>query len=132
MRAFKAGLLYFALVFGMGFVLGIVRVTMVVPALGARLAELIELPVMVIASYFAARFVLGRFGPFGANDRVRIGVLALIWLLAAELAVMFASGQLIGDYIAARDPVSGTAYLVSLLLFALMPALAGIRGGRSR
>jgi hypothetical protein len=34
-------------------------------------------------------------------------------------------GQGIAEYLAGRDPVAGTAYLVSLVLFALMPWIAG-------
>lgn len=43
-RFLKAGVLYFAVVFGAGFLLGTVRVLMVVPHLGARGAELIDCP----------------------------------------------------------------------------------------
>jgi hypothetical protein len=48
---------------------------------------------------------------------------ALALLLCAELAVVFfARGQTLGDYLASRDPVSGSAYAIALLLFAAMPA----------
>jgi hypothetical protein len=36
----KAGVLYFAVVFGMGFVLGPIRILCVTPRLGMRMAEL--------------------------------------------------------------------------------------------
>lgn len=39
-QSIKAGLAYFALVFGTGFVLGAVRVTLLVPRFGERIAEL--------------------------------------------------------------------------------------------
>ncbi len=49
---------YFVAVFAVGFGLGVLRVTLVVPALGERLAELAEMPFMIAASvFFAWRFV---------------------------------------------------------------------------
>jgi hypothetical protein len=43
----KAGLIYFAIVFGAGFVLGTIRTLWVVPRLGTRMAELMETPIML-------------------------------------------------------------------------------------
>lgn len=43
------------------FVLGVFRVVWVVPQLGERTAELIEMPLMLAASYFAACFITQRF-----------------------------------------------------------------------
>jgi hypothetical protein len=48
MRILKAALLYFAIVFGVGFVLGTIRTLWLVPRLGARAAELLEMPVMLV------------------------------------------------------------------------------------
>ena len=44
MQIVKAAVLYFALVFGAGFVLGPIRILWVAPRLGARVAELLEAP----------------------------------------------------------------------------------------
>ena len=57
MQILKAGVLYFALVFGAGFVLGTIRVLWLVPSLGARTAELIETPIMLVVTILAARWV---------------------------------------------------------------------------
>ena len=60
MRILKAGGLYFALVFAAGFALGTIRVLWVVPALGARTAELMEMPFMLVVTVVVARWVVGR------------------------------------------------------------------------
>jgi hypothetical protein len=118
---------YFALVFGVGFVLGTLRVLLLVPALGERRAELLELPFMVLASFLAARWVLRRFNvPRRPGPRLAVGTCALGMLLAAELLLArLVSGESLADYVANRDPVSGAVYLLTLLLFALLPWLAG-------
>ena len=47
---------------------------------------------------------------------------ALALLAAAELGLAaLLSGGSVAAYVAGRDPVSGTAYLLALLAFALMP-----------
>lgn len=122
--AIKAGLAYFVLVFGAGFVLGAVRVTLLVPRLGERIAELGEMPLMFIIILIAARFVVRRFAvPPSMPARLGSGLLALVLLLAAELVLAVVVQQRsLADYVASRDPVSGGVYLAMLVLFALMPA----------
>ena len=124
-RTVKAGLAYFAAVFGAGFLLGVLRVLFLVPRLGARYAELAEMPVMFLVIVISARGITRRFAiPPSASARLGMGGLALGLLLACELALVLQDRSL-ADYIASRDPVSGTVYLVMLMLFALMPALVG-------
>jgi hypothetical protein len=55
MEALKPGHVYFLLVFGTGFVLGTVRVLLIVPLVGHRTAELPEMPLMLIITVLAAR-----------------------------------------------------------------------------
>ena len=124
MRTLKASLLYFASVFGVGFALGSIRVLLVVPYLGVRWAELLETPLMLLASFYFARLMVRRFGPFAHSRRLAIGLIALAFLLAAELGLVLAQGQTLAQYLASRDPVSGVAYLLALAAFALMPLLA--------
>lgn len=55
------GAAYFLIVFGVGFVLGIARTLWLVPRFGVRWAELLEIPVMLLAIYWAARWMSRRF-----------------------------------------------------------------------
>jgi hypothetical protein len=123
-QSIKAGLAYFALVFGAGFVFGVLRVFLLVPRLGERISELSEMPLMLAVIMAAARFVVQRTAvPFPIAARLGTGLLALGLLIAAELllAVVMQERSL-ADYVASRDPVSGSVYLAMLVLFALMPA----------
>lgn len=130
MRAMKAAAAYFSLVFGVGFVLGLLRVPFLVPRLGVRVAELIEMPFMFVAIVLAARFVTRHFSlPATGGVRLAVGFLALALLVTAELSLsLVLQGQSIGRYIASRDPVSGTVYLLMLFIFALMPVFLARMG----
>lgn len=122
-RTIKAGMTYFGLVFGAGFVLGSIRVPFLVPYLGERAAELIEMPLMFVVIWVSARFITKRFSlPANGIARLGVGFLALGLLVAAEvlLAVAF-QDRTLGEYVASRDPVSGVVYLAMLALFAVMP-----------
>lgn len=120
-----AALRYFACVLGAGFVLGMVRVPLLVPRLGARWSELIEMPLMAIVIVVAARWVVRRHAlPPRAAARLATGLIALVLLLAAEagLGIALRGGNL-RDVVFDRDPVSGPAYAMMLVVFALMPWL---------
>jgi len=122
MRKFRAGLVYFALVFGAGFVLGSVRVPFLVPRIGARL---LEMPFMFFAVLFSARYIVARYHlPPDASIRFSVGFIALAMLLTAELllnTVVLRQSPI--EYVTSRDPIAGAAYLVMLGLFAVMPWL---------
>ena len=125
MRPLKLAVLYFLLVFGAGFVLGTIRVLVVVPQLGERTAELLEMPVMLIVIVAAARWI-NRHDPevHERSAHIRIGVMALGLVLAADLVVGVAlRGMSPVEALLHRDPLSGTAYYLSLVLFAAMPWL---------
>ena len=126
-QSIKVGLAYFVLVFGAGFVLGALRVSFLVPRYEERIAELSEMPLMFAVIVIAARFVIRRFAvPFSIAARISTGLLALSLLLAAELLLaLVLQDRSLADYIASRDPVSGSVYLLMLVLFALMPTLIG-------
>ncbi len=129
MRLLKPAAAYFALVFGTGFVLGTVRVLWLVPRFGTRTAELLEMPLMLIAIVLAARWTNRRFADaHGPSTRLGIGLIALGLVIAAELVVGFAlRGSSPIEALANRDPLSGTVYYASLVLFAALPWLLSRR-----
>jgi hypothetical protein len=126
-RNLKPSLLYYALVMGAGFVLGMVRVPFLVPRLGERYAELLEMPFMVVVIILAARYVIRRFGlPAQLSVRLPVGFIALVWVILTELLlVVIMQGGSVAQYLGSRDPVSGVVYLCMLFLYALMPAILG-------
>ncbi len=131
MRNFKPAVLYFALVLGTGFALGTIRVPFLVPRVGERYAELLEMPFMFVAIVLAARYVVRRFDlPASLSVRLQVGFAALAMSVLAELLLATVlQGRSLVQFIVSRDPVSGSVYLVMLLLFALMPSiLARMRG----
>ncbi len=124
-KIIKAGVLYYAVVFGTGFVLGTIRVLWVVPNTGTRIAELMEAPIMFVVTIFAARGVIRRLTiPRTPSKRLSVGIVALGLLLVSELSlVVWLRGMTISEYLAGRDPISGTVYYVMLGIFAIMPIL---------
>jgi hypothetical protein len=129
MKILKSGILYFIIVFGAGFILGPIRLLWVVPVVGTRTAELMELPVMIIIIYYSAIWIIRYLKiPPAFSIRLGMGGIALALLLTAEFTlVLWLRGLSITEYLASRDPVSGTAYYISLAIFAIMPVFAGKR-----
>ena len=124
MRILKAGLIYFLLVFGTGFTLAFIRIPLLVPRFGVRAAELMEMPVMLAVIVWASRRLAHHHPDRHRPGRLAAGVIAFALLVGAELAVAdFLGARSPSQYIASRDPVSGTVYLISLFFFAVAPAL---------
>ncbi len=119
----KAGVLYFALVFAAGFVLGTIRTLWIVPRVGVRMAELAEAPIMVGISILAAQWVVRRIHiPPLWPRRLAVGCIALGLMLLAEFGfVLWVRGLTIRGYLETRDPVSGAAYFAVLGAFAVIP-----------
>lgn len=126
-----AGLKYFAIVFGAGFVLGVSRVLFLVPRIGERWAELAEMPIMASVIFLAAGHILRRFPEIRAPfDSLAAGFLALALMLSAELSLaLVVQSQSLAEFLNSRDKVSGSVYLCVLLVFAVMPwiRLQGIK-----
>ncbi|EXJ69229.1 uncharacterized protein A1O5_07265 [Cladophialophora psammophila CBS 110553] len=147
-QTFPLSLIYFSLVFLSGVILGSIRVPYLQPLIGARYAELFEMPIMLIIIWQAAQVTVwnlesGQKQPKGswwknglrfmASTPVLVGVLALVWLLAVELGtsvvaqVSWGTGSWwdgIVQYFTGRDVVAGPVFGMVLLAYAAMPCIA--------
>jgi hypothetical protein len=117
MQVVKAGVLYFTLMFGSGFVLGTIRTLWVIRRLGTRAAELVEMPIMLVVTIVAARWTVlrmsmtavcpNRDGLHRTNPDAHRGVGFALWI----------RGISIRAYLATRDRVR----------YGLLPAARGVR-----
>jgi len=94
------------------------------PRVGVRTAELMEAPIMLMVIIAASRWMVRRFPePSKSPSRLAMGFLALALMLCAEFALAHVlRGISMREYLANRDPVSGTVYYALLVVFAILPA----------
>jgi hypothetical protein len=127
MRAAKAGLIYFLLVFTLGWILGPIRELWAVPRFGRLAATLSEAAIMLIAMMGAARWVIRRFEVSRTlADTLSIGLIAIGLLLPAEIGgAVWVRRQSFQEYGASFATVPGIISLAMFLCFAAMPTLVG-------
>lgn len=126
MQRLRAAGLYFLLVFSAGFMLGTVRVLFIVPAIGERAAELLEMPLMLVVVAMAARFIVRKFAGsiHGTAQWLHVGAFAFVCMLTADVGVgVTLRGMTVWQALFERDPLSGTAYYLALVFLALAPSL---------
>jgi hypothetical protein len=129
MSSIKAGVAYFAVVFGAGFVLGTLRVLLLAPQIGETAAVFVELPVILTISWFACGWIVRRF--FSASTvqtLAAMGAVAFGLLMAAEAALsVFVFGRSMGEHLDTFRTVSGAIGLAGQVVFALLPLIRGAR-----
>jgi hypothetical protein len=119
-----AAIAYWAVVFALGFVLGTLRVLWLAPLVGLIPATLIELPVMLTASWIAAGWLVQRFAITTASAALAMGALAFALLMAAECALAVGMmGQTPAQWLAAMRQPHALIGLAGQVLFALIPWL---------
>ena len=124
MQILQTAVLYFLLVFGAGFVLGTGRILLIVPLVGERVAELLEMPLMLAVIVAAARWVVRHKLDGRQSSALSVGFVAIGFVLLADLAVgIWLRGMSATEVFLNRDPVSGAAYYAALLFFAVMPTI---------
>lgn len=124
-RILNAALVYFVIVFGAGSLLGPIRMLLVVPRVGERVAELLEAPLMLVVIIVAANWIVRKFQLRPVlMDRLGAGAVAFLLGLLFEFGlVLKLRGLTLDEYFASRDPVAAGVYYLNLVLFALMPLL---------
>jgi hypothetical protein len=122
-----AALLYFAIVFGVGFVLGPIRVLWLEPQLGPFLAVLCEAPFLFAAIVLAAHWTPGAVGlPRDAVSLGAMGAGALALQQIADIVVGLAlRGMTLSEQYAQFATPQGVVYGALLIAFVLMPVLVG-------
>lgn len=131
MTAIRAGAIYFAIVFAVGFMLGTFRVLVLSPSVGETAATLIEGPFILGASWVACGFVIERFYvPTDRSPRLIMGTTAFSMLISAELLLsVFGFGQTLNEVVARYTTVAGAIGLAGQVLFGLFPLLRKRRDG---
>lgn len=123
--ALKAGLAYFAIVFGVGFLLGIFRVLVLLPALGERSAVMLELPIMLAICWFSSQWLIALFDVVDwLMPRLFMGGLAFALLMVGEVSIsIFGFGRTLAEHIASYRNVSEILGLFAQLAFGMFPAI---------
>ena len=117
----RAAVVYFLPVFAVAFLLGVVRQLLVIPLTGPLIAVALEVPVILILSWWVAAKVLHRW-PLPLQGRLAMGALAFVILMLAELALALAFGQTPRQFLAAMASPAGALGLAGQVGFALIPA----------
>lgn len=119
-----AGARYFAVVFAIAFALGTIRTIWIAPAIGATAAVLVELPIILVVSFFVARHIITGALIGSRGEALGVGAVAFAMLMVAEagLAVLV-FGQPLGVWLADLWRAPGIIGLAGQIVFALMPFL---------
>ena len=121
----NAGFLYFAIVFATGFVLGTLRVFVILPLTGELAAVALELPIILIISWLTCRKLVAQFSvPAMAAQRLAMGALAFCLLMLAEVGLSVLAFDRSGaEYFALLQTTPGLLGLAGQIAFALFPLL---------
>lgn len=103
--------------------MGVLRVLVTAPSLGAMAAVLLEIPLVLAASWFAAKGCVAWFSvPPGAGARLLMGMFAFALTMAAELALsVLMFGRTVAAHFADYGHAVGQVGLAGQMLFGLIP-----------
>ncbi len=130
-RALLAGADYFVCLFALGFALGAVRVLVLAPRVGALAATMIEAPSMLIAAWFACRWII-------SSMQVANSVIAR-WTMALSFFALLTAFEIgLGAAMFGRSPAqqleevltpAGLLGLAAQIVAALLPVFLRRRHG---
>lgn len=132
-RACIAGAAYFAAVFAAGFALGVLRTTVLTPAIGRLAAVAIELPVILAIAWVACGAVLRRVA-LTRSEATMMGAVAFVLLMAAEAALsVLLFGRSLPEHFALYARPGHLLGLGGQLVFATFPLVrVGLAARRGR
>jgi hypothetical protein len=122
-RALQLGLIYFAIVFAIGFVLGTVRTLVLIPRMGELGAVLVELPVILsIAWAVCGRLLRGRH--LTTAESATMGATAFVLLMLGEASLsLWLAGRTMAEHLALYAEPTHLIGLAGQLAFAAFPLL---------
>jgi hypothetical protein len=125
LAAARLGVAYFAFIFALGLIVGVIRELILEPAFGALPAMLIELPLMLGASWLLCRDALARAAlPPALGAGIVMGAVAFALLMAVELAIaLWTPGRTVGEYLQTFRSPAALLGLAGQVAFACFPAL---------
>jgi hypothetical protein len=108
MAVFRTAIAYFSAVFAFAFAMGVARSLVITPRIGATAAVILEVPILLAASWVIARQLL-RDRDLALPRRIAVGTIAFVLTMASE-AVLSALMCLLGLWScsSARSPISHT------------------------
>jgi len=123
--ALRAGLVYGSGIFALGFLLGTLRELWLGPLFGRDAVVLVEGPVILLAAWFFAWWLIRGHGVAGsAGTRLAMGAVAFVVLMLGEAAVaVFGFGRTLAMHLAAYTTTQGMLETVPQVAFALFPLL---------
>ena len=122
-RSFRAGAVYFLLLYVVGFLLGATRELLLAPRFGVVVASALEALPMLAAIFHFAPLIARRFDiPPKSGGRIVMGLAGLALLIGAEIAMTRAMRGLSPEqWLAHFASVEGVIYAALLAAFAAMP-----------
>lgn len=121
------GLQYFTVVFTFAFAMGVIRVLLVAPRLGPTAAVLIEVPILVLASWIVAHSLL-RSRTLTLTQCAAMGAIAFTLTLMCEAALAaLILRESLGDWASALVTPLGLIGLAGQIVFGIMPIFVGVR-----
>ncbi len=125
LRAVTAGAFYFLIIFAVAFVLGVLRVLLLAPAIGESMAILLEVPLLLVLSWFVCAWLVER-GDIGKalGERLLMGGTALTLILVAEIPVsVFMIGRTLAEHFTIYATSGALIGLIGQIVMALFPAI---------
>ena len=124
-RSLRGGVLYFVLVFAIGFALGTIRFLIVVPRIGELAGVLIELPIILTLAWLLSGWVIAKLQiPRLLAPRLTMSVCALTLLFAAEITLsIWGFGNSLEGHLGSYGTLHGALGLGGQVAFATFPIL---------